>query len=81
MQMKFTWPTCKNLRTGFKIKKETVEKAAEIYAYLKKEGNLIENVDILMDAIAIVEDLVLISNNISHFKRVKSLRLDNWLQN
>lgn len=63
------------------IRKETVEKAAEIYAYLKKERNLIEDADILMGATAIVEELVLITNNISHFKRVKDLRLDNWLQN
>jgi tRNA(fMet)-specific endonuclease VapC len=61
------------------IRKETVEKAAEIYAYLKKNGNLIEDADILMAAIAIVEDLTLITNNPNHFKRVKSLRLDNWL--
>ena len=61
------------------IRKETVEKAAEIYAYLKKEGNLIEDADILMASTAIVEDLVLITNNIKHFKRVKSLRIDNWI--
>ena len=61
------------------IRKDTVEKAAEIYAYLKKEGNLIEDADILMAAIAIVEDLVLITNNTSHFNRVKGLRLDNWI--
>ena len=47
------------------IRKETVEKAAEIYAYLKKEGNLIEDADILMAATAIVENLVLITH-ISH---------------
>ena len=63
------------------IRKETVQKAAEIYAYLKKEGNMIEDADILMAATAIVEDLVLITNNIRHFKRVKDLKLDNWLQN
>ena len=63
------------------IRKETVVKAAEIYAYLKKQGNLIEDADILMASIAIVEDLVLITNNIKHFKRVKGLRIDNWLQN
>ena len=61
------------------IRKETVEKAAEIYAYLKKDGNLIEDADILMAAIAIVEDLILITNNTSHFNRVKGLRLDNWI--
>ena len=56
------------------IKKETVEKAAEIYAYLKKEGNLIEDADILMASTAIVENLVLITNNIRHFKRIKGLK-------
>lgn len=61
------------------IRKDTVEKAAEIYVYLKKEGNLIEDADILMASTAIVEDLVLITNNIKHFKRVKGLRIDNWI--
>ena len=63
------------------IRKETIEKGAEIYAYLKKDGNLIEDADILMAAIAIVEDLVLITNNISHFKRVKGLETENWIEN
>ena len=62
------------------ITKDIIEKAAEIYAYLKKEGNLIEDADILMASTAIVEDLVLITNNLKHFKRVKDLRLNNWLQ-
>ena len=62
------------------IRKDTVEKAAEIYAYLKKEGNFIEDADILMASTAIVEDLVLITNNIKHFKRVKGLRIDNWIE-
>ena len=63
------------------IRKDTVEKAAEIYVYLKKEGNLIEDADILMASTAIVEDLVLITNKIKHFKRVKGLRIDNWIEN
>ena len=63
------------------IRKETVKEAAQIYAYLKKEGNLIEDADILMASIAIVEGLVLITNNIKHFERVKGLRLDNWIEN
>jgi tRNA(fMet)-specific endonuclease VapC len=63
------------------LRKETVEKAAEIYAYLKKDGNLIEDADILMASIAIVEDLTLITNNPSHFNRVMGLQVDNWLGN
>jgi tRNA(fMet)-specific endonuclease VapC len=52
-----------------------------ITAFLKKEGNLIEDADILMASTAIVEDLVLITNNNKHFKRVKGLRIDNWIEN
>ncbi|MCK4468858.1 MAG: toxin-antitoxin system, toxin component, PIN family protein [Desulfobacterales bacterium] len=34
----------------------------------------------LMASTAIVEDLVLITNNIKHFKRVKDLEIENWLE-
>jgi len=61
------------------IRKETIENAAEIYAYLKRDGNLIEDADILMASIAIVENLVLITDNIRHFERVKDLNTENWL--
>lgn len=62
------------------ITKETVVKAAEIYADLKKQGNLIEDADILMASIAIVEDLALVTNNISHFQRINDLEIENWLE-
>jgi len=61
------------------IRKETIVKAAEIYAYLKKQGNLIEDADILMASIAVVENLVLITNNIKHFERIEGLATENWL--
>ena len=63
------------------IGKDAVIKAAEIYAYLKKQGNLIEDADILMASIAIVENLVLVTNNIKHFERIESLATENWLEN
>lgn len=62
------------------IRRETIEKAAEIYVNLKKQGKLIEDADILRASIAIVEDLGLITDNISHFERVKGLRTENWLE-
>ena len=62
------------------IGKDAVIKAAEIYAYLKKQGNLIEDADILMASIAIVENLVLVTNNIKHFARIESLSTENWLE-
>ena len=62
------------------IGKDAVIKAAEIYAYLKKQGNLIEDADILMASIAIVENLVLVTNNIKHFERIDGLTTANWLE-
>jgi len=62
------------------IGKDAVIKAAEIYAYLKKQGNLIEDADILMASIAIVENLVLVTNNIKHFERIEGLATENWLE-
>lgn len=55
-----------------------IEKASDIYAALKEKGNLISDADILVAAIAMVNDYVLISNNTNHFSRVEGLRLDNW---
>jgi tRNA(fMet)-specific endonuclease VapC len=62
------------------IGKDAVIKAAEIYAYLKKQGNLIEDADILMASIAIVENLVLVTNNIKHLERIEGLATENWLE-
>jgi len=62
------------------IGKDVAVKAAEIYSYLKKQGNLIEDADILIASIAIVENLVLVTNNIKHFERIKGLATENWLK-
>ena len=62
------------------IGKDAVKKAADIYAYLKKQGNLIEDADILMASIAIVESLVLVTNNLKHFERIEGLATENWLE-
>lgn len=51
----------------------------EIYASLRKSGNLINDADILIASIVKKHDAVLVTNNESHFKRVAGLRLENWL--
>lgn len=60
------------------ITDSVVAKASDIYALLRQQGELISDADILVAAIAITNDLVFISNNSSHFTRIKGLRLDNW---
>jgi tRNA(fMet)-specific endonuclease VapC len=60
--------------------KEAAEKASDIYASLKKKGSLIQDADILIAAIAMTEDLVLVTNNTKHFNRINGLKLENWLE-
>ncbi len=58
---------------------EVAQKAAEIYADLRKKGQSIGHNDTLIAGTAIVNDMVLITNNTHHFQRVEGLELNNWL--
>ena len=56
---------------------------AQVYAAskaaLRKQGNLIEDFDLLIGATAITHDLTLITNNVSHFERIPGIMLDRWI--
>lgn len=45
-------------------------------ARLKKNGNIIADMDLMIASIAIENDCTLISNNLKHFDRVKDLELE-----
>jgi predicted nucleic acid-binding protein len=44
-------------------------------ARLKKSGNIIADMDLMIASIAIENDCMLLSNNIKHFQRVQNLKL------
>jgi len=54
------------------------DKAAEIYANLRKKGRLIEDADILIASIAKTKKLILVTND-TDFQRVQGLKIENWL--
>jgi len=56
-----------------------MEKAADIYVVLKQAGNLIEDADILIGAIAIVNNLILVTDNVRHFSRIDGLQIEDWM--
>jgi tRNA(fMet)-specific endonuclease VapC len=58
---------------------ESSKIGGEIYAALKKSGNLINDADILIASIVKHYDAVLVTNNEDHFKRVSGLKIENWL--
>lgn len=52
---------------------------AEEKAILKKNGNMIADMDLMIASIAIYNNMVLITNNTKHFVRIKNLKMENWL--
>ena len=52
----------------------------EIRSQLEKAGNVIGGNDLLIAAHALAVDAVLVTDNVREFKRVKGLRVENWLR-
>lgn len=60
------------------LTEESVTTSAEMYAELRKKGQPIDDIDLLIAGIAVSNDLVLATNNEGHFKRIGELRVENW---
>lgn len=63
---------------GFKIlpfDESSSNEAARIYRYLKQKGQLIGMRDILISGIAMAYKLIIATNNIKEFRRIKGLSL------
>lgn len=59
------------------------EKSSEIFskskAKLKKDGNIIADMDLMIASIAMANSHELVTNNQKHFKRIQQLKLIDWL--
>lgn len=51
----------------------------EMKATLEKAGTIIDDADLFIAASAKVHGLTLVTNNLKHFRRIKGLRLENWV--
>ena len=49
-----------------------------IRAYLEKQGNKLDNMDLLIASTAIDNDLTLVTSNAKHFSRIPGLKLEVW---
>jgi tRNA(fMet)-specific endonuclease VapC len=54
------------------------EEYAKIKSNLRKSGNIIDDFDILIGAIAVVNNLILVTNNQQHFNRIDNIIIENW---
>lgn len=55
------------------------EMFGDMKATLEKAGTIIDDADLFIAACARVHGLTLVTNNVKHFKRIKGLKLENWV--
>jgi tRNA(fMet)-specific endonuclease VapC len=57
---------------------ESCKISSEIYSKLRNNGELIDDIDLLIAGIAIENEMTLVTNNTNHFGRISGLNLENW---
>ncbi len=57
----------------------TADSYAKIRYQLEKKGEIIGPNDLIITSIALANEGTLVTNNLKEFKRVKGLRVENWL--
>jgi tRNA(fMet)-specific endonuclease VapC len=68
----------KNIMKTINLNTTITEEYAKIKSSLRKSGNLIDDFDILIGSTAIVNNLILVTNNQQHFNRIANLLTENW---
>ncbi len=64
----------------FDLSSKEVKVASDIYAELRKSGQTIEDADIFIGATALTNNAVLVTNNEEHLRRIKGLKIENWIK-
>ena len=72
--------TLDNFLTGIQILPiiNSLDIYAEEKARLRKQGNTIDDFDLLIGASAVANDMVLVTNNEAHFQRITKIMIENW---
>ena len=56
------------------------KEAARQKVELRKQGQMIEDIDILIGSTALVSGRILVTGNVKYFSRLHGLQLENWQQ-
>lgn len=60
------------------VTEESVTISADLYARLRKTGQMLDDIDILIAGVAIANNLVFVTRNKNHFERIKELKIADW---
>lgn len=59
---------------------QVADRTAELYADLRKRGEPIDDIDLLIAGTALASGLILITENRRHFDRIIELEIENWAE-
>jgi predicted nucleic acid-binding protein len=59
---------------------EMVEVFGEQKSRLEKRGTPLDDFDLILGCCALSQNLILVTNNIKHFKKMEGLKLANWVE-
>lgn len=45
---------------------------------LKKQGNRLDDFDLLIGSSAVENKMILVTNNVKHFSRIKNIKIQDW---
>jgi tRNA(fMet)-specific endonuclease VapC len=55
-----------------------IVRAADLYALLYQQGQLISDADIIIAATALQHNLIMVTENDAHFRRIPNLTVESW---
>lgn len=58
---------------------DVLEKFGDSKAFLKSNGLLIDDFDLLIGATAVVYNLIMVTENVKHLSRIPDIRIENWI--
>jgi len=60
------------------LTEESIMISSDLYASLRKKGKPIDDIDLLIAGIALANNLILVTHNEGHFKRIRGLKISYW---
>lgn len=66
--------------TVIPLTKEIADTAGQLYADLRKQGQPIDDIDLLIAATALTNELTIVTHNRKHFDRIATLEVHDWTE-
>ena len=62
------------------VTRGVIESFVEIKRSLEERGNRLEDMDLLIAATAMTLNYRLVTNNVKHYRRIRGLEIENWME-